>query len=67
MDVLSLYRQNALPVLLTPVSNRHVTFLHWSALIWIAWALALAVLATKGWTKGRQVWKRRARAAAGAA
>jgi membrane protease YdiL (CAAX protease family) len=67
MDVLSLYRQNALPVLLTPVSSRHVTFLHWSALIWIAWALALSVLATKGWKKGRQVWRRRARASAGAA
>jgi membrane protease YdiL (CAAX protease family) len=55
MDVLSLYRQNALPVLLTPGSSRHVTFLHWNALIWIAWSLAFAVLATKGW----QIWKRR--------
>jgi membrane protease YdiL (CAAX protease family) len=55
MDVLSLYRQNALPVLLTPGSSRHVTFLHWDALIWIAWSLAFAVLATKGW----QIWKRR--------
>jgi membrane protease YdiL (CAAX protease family) len=55
MDVLSLYRQNALPVLLTPGSTRHVTFQHWNALIWIAWALAFAVLALKGW----RVWKRR--------
>ena len=58
MDVLSLYRRNGLPTLLTPTSTRHVTFLHWSALIWIVWALALAVLATKGW----HVWRdRRAR------
>jgi membrane protease YdiL (CAAX protease family) len=55
MDVLSLYRQNGLPVLLTPTSTRHITFLHWNALIWIAWALAFAVLATKAW----RVWRRR--------
>jgi membrane protease YdiL (CAAX protease family) len=49
MDVLSLYRRNALPVLWAPWSSRHVTFLHWDALIWIAWALAFAVLAAKAW------------------
>jgi membrane protease YdiL (CAAX protease family) len=55
MDVLSLYRQNALPVLLSPTSTRHITFLHWSSLIWIAWALAFAIVATKAW----RVWRRR--------
>jgi membrane protease YdiL (CAAX protease family) len=55
MDVLSLSCQNALPVLLAPGSTRHVTFMHWSALIWIAWALAFVVLATKAWrTFGRR-------------
>jgi membrane protease YdiL (CAAX protease family) len=62
MDVLSLYRQNALPVLLAPGSSRHVTFLHWNALIWIAWALAFLVGGAKAW----QVWKRRAGARAAA-
>jgi membrane protease YdiL (CAAX protease family) len=56
MDVLALYRRDALPVLWTPTSSRHITFLHWNALIWIAWALALGVLAVKGW----RTWKRRA-------
>jgi membrane protease YdiL (CAAX protease family) len=59
MDVLSLYRRNALPVLWAPGSSRHVTFLHWGALIWIAWALALAVVAHKAW----QVRQRRRSAA----
>ena len=56
MDVLSLSRQNALPDRLAPESTRHVTFLHWNALIWIAWALALVVLAAKAW----RVYRRRA-------
>jgi hypothetical protein len=56
MDVLSLYRQDALPVLLTPTSTRHITFLHWNALIWIAWAVAGGILAVKAW----RVWRRRA-------
>jgi hypothetical protein len=56
MDVLSLYRQNGLPVLLSPGSSRHITFLHWNALIWIAWALAFAVVAAKAY----RVWRRRA-------
>jgi membrane protease YdiL (CAAX protease family) len=56
MDVLSLYRQDGLPVLLTPTSTRHITFLHWGSLIWIAWILALAVLVAKA----ARVWRRRA-------
>jgi membrane protease YdiL (CAAX protease family) len=55
MDVLSLYRRNALPALWAPGSSRHVTFLHWGALIWIAWGLALAVVAAKVW----RVWQQR--------
>jgi len=59
MDVMSLYRRGALPVLMRPDSTRHVTFLHWGALIWIAWGLAFAVLAGKSWRS----WKiRRGRA-----
>ncbi|HVZ74740.1 MAG TPA: CPBP family intramembrane glutamic endopeptidase [Polyangia bacterium] len=50
MDVVSLNHRDALPTLLTPTSSRHITFLHWTALIWIAWGLALAVLAHKMWT-----------------
>jgi membrane protease YdiL (CAAX protease family) len=49
MDVLALEHRAGLPELLTPSSTRHVTFLHWRALIWIAWGLALAVLALKAW------------------
>jgi membrane protease YdiL (CAAX protease family) len=60
MDVMSLYRRGALPVLMRPDSTRHVTFLHWGALIWIAWALAFAVLGGKSW----RTWKvRRGRGA----
>jgi len=62
MDVLSLHRQNALPVLLAPGSSRHITFLHWDALIWIAWTLATLVWGAKAW----QAWKRRAVARAAA-
>lgn len=54
MDVLALLRRGTLPVLLTPNGGRHVTFLYWEELIWLAWALALAVLSTK-------VWRERAR------
>ncbi len=54
MDVVSLDHRNALPTLLTPTSSRHVTFMHWTSLIWIAWALALAVVAWKAW----RVWRR---------
>jgi membrane protease YdiL (CAAX protease family) len=59
MDVLSLYRRNALPVLWSPNSSRHITFLHWNTLIWIAWGLAFVVLAVKGW----RVWVARRRVA----
>jgi membrane protease YdiL (CAAX protease family) len=55
MDVLSLSRQNALPTLLTPNSSRHVTFLHWNALIWIAWVFAIVVVAAKV----RREWRAR--------
>jgi membrane protease YdiL (CAAX protease family) len=54
MDVLSLYRRDALPVLWSPGSSRHVTFLHWNALIWIAWILAFAVVAAKVWRVRQQ-------------
>jgi CHASE2 domain-containing sensor protein len=47
MDVLALYRRHALPTALTPRSARHLTFPYWGSLIWIAWALALGVLAWK--------------------
>jgi len=63
MDVLSLYRQNGLPVLLRPGSSRHITFLHWDALIWIAWVLAFGVLAAKAY----RVWRRRPLRATGRA
>jgi membrane protease YdiL (CAAX protease family) len=56
MDVLALYRRGALPVLLTPLSTRHVTFLYWRGLFWLAWGGALAVLALKA----RHSWSRRA-------
>jgi len=51
MDVLALYRRHALPSALTPRSARHLTFPYWGSLIWIAWALALGVLAWKAWRK----------------
>ncbi len=56
-DVLALYRRNALPTALTPNSTRHLTFLYWSSLIWLAWILALAVLLVKIWrgTRGRRL------------
>ena len=59
MDIVSLDHRGELPVLLTPSSTRHVTFLHWRALIWIAWILAIAVVAHKAW----RVRHARARAA----
>jgi membrane protease YdiL (CAAX protease family) len=49
MDVLALHRKAALPTALTPTSSHHLVFLYWRGLIWGAWALALAVLALKGW------------------
>jgi membrane protease YdiL (CAAX protease family) len=55
MDVLALYRRGSLPVLLTPLSTRHITFLHWGALFWLAWGGAVVVLALKL----RGLWPRR--------
>lgn len=49
MDVLALDQKGALPVLLAPGSSRRIVFLYWDVLIWIAWALAFAVLAFKLW------------------
>jgi hypothetical protein len=56
MDVLALYRRHALPTALTPSGTRHLRFLYWSRLLWIAWLLAVAVLAVKAWrtTRGRR-------------
>jgi membrane protease YdiL (CAAX protease family) len=59
MDVLALYRRGSLPVLLTPLSTRHVTFLYWHGLIWLAWGGAAFVLALKT----RRYWRGRAAAA----
>jgi membrane protease YdiL (CAAX protease family) len=56
MDVLALYRRGSLPVLLTPLSTKHVTFLYWHGLIWLAWGAAVVVVAFKL----RQSWRRRA-------
>ena len=50
--------QQQLPSLLTPNTGKRIVFLHWSALIWIAWATAFAVLALKG----ARWWARRRRA-----
>jgi membrane protease YdiL (CAAX protease family) len=52
MDILALDQRGALPVLLTPSSTRRIVFLYWHALIWIAWGLALLVVAAKL----RRVW-----------
>lgn len=60
-DVLALYRRNQLPTLLVPGGSKRLVFLHWNALIWIAWAAAFAVLAVKGW----RWWQRRKKAPAG--
>ena len=56
-DVLALYRRHALPTALTPNSTRHLTFLYWTSLIWLAWILALAVMLVKVWraTRGRRL------------
>jgi membrane protease YdiL (CAAX protease family) len=48
MDVLSLDRKGQLPTALTATSSHHFHFAYWHAIIWIAWGLALLVLAMKG-------------------
>jgi hypothetical protein len=47
MDILALTQRKALPELLTPTSSTRIIFRQWQAVIWIAWALALVVLAAK--------------------
>ena len=47
MDILALDRRHGLPSLLTYDSARHLQFPNPRVLVWIAWALALAVLAAK--------------------
>src|SRR5687767_13563476 len=54
-DVLALYQRGALPVLLTPLGSTRLTFSHWTTLIWVAWGLALAVLAVKAWRSWPQL------------
>jgi len=47
MDILALDRRHGLPTQLTPESTRHMQFPNPSVIIWVAWALALVVLAAK--------------------
>jgi membrane protease YdiL (CAAX protease family) len=54
-DGVSLYRAGKLPTALSPLSTRHVTFLYWTSLLWIAWAVALIVVGVKLW----RVWQAR--------
>ena len=49
MDILSLDARGGLPVLLAPWSSKKITFLYWHAVIWVAWGLALAMVALKLW------------------
>ena len=55
MDILSLDHRGGLPVLLAPWSTRRIVFLYWHAVIWIAWGLALLVVALKLW----KLWRAR--------
>jgi hypothetical protein len=64
MDILALERRKALPVRLSLGGSAHLQFTHWTAVIWIAWALALVVLALKvhrslpalrAWLRSRQL------------
>ena len=62
MDVLSLERKGQLPTALTATSSHHLQFPFWRAIIWVAWALALCLLAAKGvrvWPNARAAWIRR--------
>ena len=61
MDILALDRRHGLPSLLTYDSARHLQFPNPRVLIWIAWALALAVLAVKvqrSWPQIAAIFKR---------
>jgi len=49
MDVLALSRRGYLPSALAPGSTHHLVFTQWRTVIWVAWVLALAVLAVKAW------------------
>jgi len=44
-----------LPSALSPLSSRHITFLYWTSLLWIAWVIALVVVGVKVW----RVWQAR--------
>jgi membrane protease YdiL (CAAX protease family) len=59
MDVLALYRRGSLPVLLTPLSSIHITFLYWRGLFWLAWGVAMALVAVKVRRSVRRSWQRR--------
>src|SRR3954470_24655520 len=66
MDILALDHRHGLPTLLTPNGSTHLMFLHWRALVWVGWALALAVLAakvTRSWPELRAAVSRLARRA----
>ena len=47
MDILALSQRKALPELLAPSSSTRLVFRQWHSVIWVAWALALAVVAAK--------------------
>jgi membrane protease YdiL (CAAX protease family) len=65
MDILALDHRHGLPTLLAPGGSTHLVFQHWRVVIWIGWALALAVLAAKirrSWpelTAAVQAWRER--------
>ena len=65
MDILALEHRHGLPTLLAPGSTTHLVFQHWRVVIWVGWALALAVLAAKvrrSWpelTASVQAWRAR--------
>ena len=62
MDILALERRNGLPSLLIPGGTAHLTFTKWMVVIWIAWAIALVVLAVKvrrSWPQIVAVFRRR--------
>src|SRR3954469_1398859 len=64
MDILALDHRHGLPTLLTPNGSTHLMFLHWRALVWVGWALALAVLAakvTRSWPEVTAALRRLAR------